>query len=159
MKPILRPSRRSGAALAVLVAVTTLALVSNAVQTVTMPNISYLVYNLAPGLDSPDITIPVTDSPVHVMGTCTIVGRRGVAQATMMRTGVAPLFLEWVGLSSPAGPSIVGDWWPGGGSPHILWLDFGHQVELRAVSASAMDVRSLIPVGGPAATGTIKLIW
>lgn len=159
MKPILRPSRRSGAALAVLVAVTTLALVSNAVQTVTMPNISYLNYNVAPGADSPDITIPVLDGPVHVMGTCNIVGRRGVAQATMLRTGVAPLFLEWVGLSSPAAPSIVGDWWPGGASPHIVWLDFGHQVELRAVSASAMDVRSLLPAGSPNATGTIKLIW
>lgn len=154
-----QPSRRSSAALAVIVAITTLAIVGNAVQTITMPNISATTYAVAPGANSPDITVPIVNSPVKVMGNCLIVGRRGIADLTIHRTSVAPLFLQWVGLSSPAGPTVVGDWWPGGGSPHIAWLDFGHQVELRAVSASQFDVRSLIPAGGPVATGTVKMIW
>lgn len=154
-----QPSRRSSAAIAVIVAITTLAIVGNAVQTITMPNISATTYSLAPGANSPDITVPILNSPVKVMANCLIVGRRGIADVTIHRTGVAPLFLQWVGLSSPAGPTIVGDWWPGGGSPHIVWLDFSHQVELRVVSDSQFDVRSLVPAGGPAATGTVKMIW
>lgn len=159
MIPAQTSSRRSSAALAVLVAVVTLAVVGNAVQTVTMPNVSATTYSLAPGANSANITIPVTDSPVEIGANCTIVGRRGIAHVTLHRTGVAPLFLQWVGLSSPAGPTVVGDWWPGGTSPHIVWLDFSHQVELRAVSASQIDVRSLIPAGGPTATGSVKMIW
>ena len=124
-----------------------------------MPNISSVTYNLAPGTDSADITVPVKDSPLMVMANCTTVGRRGVAQVTMQRTSEAPLFLQWVGLSSPAGPSIVGDWWPGGANPHIVWIDFAHQVELRVVSESKIDVRSLSPGGGPQAKGAVVLIW
>jgi len=151
--------RVSSSVLAVIVAIVTLAIVGNAVQTVTMPNIASFTYNLAPGTDSPNITVPILNSPVLAMANCTTVGRRGVAQVTIQRTSVAPLFLQWVGLSSPAGPTVVADWWPGGVNPHIVWVDFSHQVELRAVSASQFDVRSLIPGGGPLATGSVKLIW
>lgn len=159
MTSVFRPSRLPGVILAVLIAVTTLAIVGNAIQTITTPNMSNTAYALAPGANSANLTIPVFNSPVLLMGNCTTVGRRGVAQVTIHRTSVAPLFLQWVGLSSPFGPTVVGDWWPGGVNPHIVWLDFAHQVELRVVSASQVDVRSLIPAGGPVATGVVTMIW
>lgn len=54
--PAQTSSRRSSAALAVIVALVTLAVVGNAVQTVTMPNISAVTYNLPPGGNSANIT-------------------------------------------------------------------------------------------------------
>src|SRR5512139_3280570 len=134
MIPAQLKSRGPCTILGVIVAIITLAIASNAVQSIAVPNVSYITYNLAPGADSADITVPVKDSPVLVIANCTVVGRRGVAQLTLHRTAVAPLFLQWVGLDSPAGPSIVGDWWPGGSNPHMCWIDFAHQVELRVVS-------------------------
>jgi hypothetical protein len=158
MSVVNRLTRTSGKILALIVAITTLAIVSNAVQTISTPNASSVAYNLAPGANSPDITVSA-NTPVLVSAICTTVGRRGVTQVTMHRTSLAPLFLQCVGLSSPAGPTVVSDWWPGGGSAHISWVDFAHQVELRVVSAGTFDVQSLIPAGGPAATGSVKLIW
>jgi len=159
MTTILRSSRLPGLVLAAIIAVTTLAIVGNAVQTVTMPNISTTLYNLPPGTNSPDITVPILDSPVQVMAGCVTVFRRGLAQVTMQRTSVAPLFIQWLGLGSSGAPVVVSDWWPGGANPHIAWVDFASQVELRAVSASAFDVRSLIPAAGPVATGRVIMIW
>jgi len=160
MMTALRSSRLPRIALATVVAVMTLVLVANAVQSISVPNISAVSYALAPGANSPDITL-ASGTLVLVMADCTTPFRRGVAQVTMQRTSVAPLFLQWVGLSSPAGPAVVGDWFPGGVSPHIVWVDFAHQVELRVVpgSTSAIDVQSLIPAGGPVATGQVKLMW
>jgi hypothetical protein len=170
MMPALRSSRLAGVALAAIVAVTTLAIVGNAVQTVTMPNISYLNYNVLPGLNSPDITIPISNSPVLVMASCSTVVNLGpnafydcgVAQVTMVKIPNSPPlvgFLEWVGLGSPPGPVVVGGVFPGG-PPHIAWLDSGlaggQLVELRAVNTAAIDVQNLGPVP---ATGTVKLIW
>jgi len=169
MMPALRSSRWAGVALAAIVAVTTLAIVGNAVQTVTMPNISYLNYNVPPGGNSPDITIPISNSPVLVMASCSTVVPGappffdcGVAQVTMVKIPDSPPlvgFLEWVGLGSPPGPVVVGGMFPGG-PPHIAWLDSGlaggQLVELRAVNTFAIDVRNLGPVP---ATGTVKLIW
>lgn len=159
MTTIIRSSRLPGLVLAAIVAVTALAIVGNAVQTVTMPNISTTLYNLAPGANSPDITVPIFNSPVQVTAGCVTLFRRGLAQVTMQRTSVAPLFIQWLGLGSSGAPVIVSDWWPGGANPHIAWVDFANQVELRAVSASAFDVRSLIPGGGPAAVGRVTMIW
>lgn len=158
MMSVHTPSRRSSAALAVLVAVTTLAVVGNAVQTVTMPNISSITYSVAPGGNSPDITIPILNSPVLVMGSCTTLLRRGVAHVSILRVptvGATPGFLEWAGISSPTPAEVVGDY----GTGHIVWLDWSHQVRLRAVNASAIDVQSTILAGGQTATGYLKLIW
>jgi len=158
MMTALRSSRLPSLVLATVVAVITLVQLANAVQTITVPNISGVTYALAPGANSPDITVP-SGTMVLVMANCTTPFRRGVAQVTMQRTTAAPLFLQWLGLGSSGAPTVVSDWWPGGANPHIAWVDFSNQVELRAVSASAFDVRSLIPGGGPVATGQVRLIW
>lgn len=158
MIPKLR-ARWSSAVVALVVAITTVAIVSNAVQSISIPNISYVTYSLAPGADSADITVPVSNSPVLLIADCTTVGRRGLAQLTLHRTSVAPLFLQWLGLGSSAAPVIESNWWPGGGTAHMAWLDFGNQVQLRVTTASQFDIQSLIPAGGPTATGALKLIW
>ena len=127
-------------------------------QVADAATVDTFTYDLAPGESSAPITVPDLDSPVSVTANCVVVGRRGVAQVTIQRTSVAPLFLQWVGISSPAGPTVVGDWWPGGLSPHIAWIDFAHQVELLVISESQFVVRNNIPIGGARATGTVKLI-
>jgi hypothetical protein len=141
--------------LAGTVALVTSMVVANATTSLTVPNASTISYNLAAGANSSSIT-PAADRPVLVMGVCTTVGVRGVASVTMLRTATSPVFLEWVGLESPAGAGIV-QGFDGGTGSHIAYLDFSHQVDLEVSStASAFRVHN---GSGGTRTGVVTLIW
>jgi len=109
-------------------------------------------YSLADGASSAPIT-PPADQPVLVMGIQDQAGFRGVGQVTMLRaTGQ---FLEWVGLESTASASVTQGFSSVAGT-HILYLDFGHSVDLEVDSPDTFVVHN---ASGGLASGTVTLIW
>ena len=81
--------------------------------------------------------------PISVTGTCITPGFRSVGQVTLLRTAVAPLFLEWVGLESA---------WPGAQTitkgfsavlgTHIVYLDWQHLVDIEVTNPGVIRVRN-----------------
>jgi len=141
-----------------VVGVTSVVMV-NAAQTIIIANAANIPYNLAAGAVSADISV-TADRPVLAMGICTTVGVRGVGHVTLLRTGVAPFFIEWTGLESTAGSAITQGFSDTTGT-HIVYLDFAHQVELEIVgSAGATPTRMRVSnAAGGARTGHVTLIW
>lgn len=174
MSVTLRSSRLGGVALAAIVGIATLAIVGNAVQTVTMPNMSYQAYNVPPGGIGPAVAVPVVDGPVFVMAYCKVSvapPNFGVGQVTICRHSAG--FLSWVGLDCPGGAPppmgflpVTGSSFPVGPMPppppplapppHIVWLNNLLTVELWAVSPNQIAVKNN---GGLNAVGTVKFIW
>jgi hypothetical protein len=138
--------------LAVLVATLALAIVAHATQVISTPNAAFAPYNLAAGASSGLIT-PVASESVLVMGVQTASGERGVGQVAMLH--VPASFLEWVGLESTAGAAIT-QGFSGVAGTHIVWLDFGHQVDIQVASPDSFRVHN-----GSAGvrTGNVTLIW
>ena len=134
--------------LAMVVAILSFAGVANAGSKVVS-------FNLGPGEFSKPITIPVVDQAVLIIGTQTAIGYRGVGQVSLLRTKVAPLFLEWVGLESPSAAAVTSGFSSATGQ-HIVYLDFSHQVDIQVASASQIQV-----FNGSAGdrTGYVKMIW
>lgn len=147
-------SRRGGQALALAMAAITSVVVINASTTITVPNSLVSNYNLAAGAFGASIT-PPANVPVMVMGTQTAVGNRGVGHVSLLRTSVAPLFIEWTGIESPAGATITSGFSSASGT-HIVFLDFAHTVDLEVNTASSIRVHNS---SGGTATGTVTLIW
>src|SRR5215475_5154757 len=145
-------SRTAVLAAATLVATLTFVTVAHAVQVITTPNASIIRYSLAAGGNSGPI-VPVAGQPVLVMGCQTNLGFRGVSHVTLLR--VAGSFLEWVGLESTAGAAIT-QGFSGAAGTHIVFLDFGHTVDLKVNSPDSFIVHN--GNGGPAA-GAVTLIW
>ncbi len=141
-----------------VIGVTSVVLV-NAAQTVVIANAANIPYNLAAGATSAAISL-TADRPILAMGICTTVGVRGVGQVTLLRTSVAPFFIEWTGLESTAGSAITQGFSDITGT-HIVYLDFAHQVELEVVaSAGATPTRMSVHNGaGAARVGHVTLIW
>lgn len=140
--------------LASVVAILTMSVVVNATQTISMPNAAIVGYNLAPSADSAAIT-PTAARPVLVMGVNTTIGNRGVGFVTLLRSGVAPLFLEWTGLDSTAGSAITQGFSAVAGTK-IVFLDFSHTVSVQVNTADTFRIHN----GSAAAqTGNVSLIW
>jgi len=155
MMPIQKSSRPVALAFAAVVALITSAVVGNAVQTCTVPNAALVSYNLVPGANSAAIT-PPANVPVHVAGTCTTLGRRGVGNVTLLR--IAGSFLEWTGLNSPAGASIASGF-SGAAGFHIVYIDWLGQVDLEVNSPDTFRVHNGWVAGSPNATGYVSMIW
>jgi len=126
--------------------------VANAFQTLTVPNAANYTYNLAGGANSAAIT-PPTNVPVLMMGTQTAVGFRGVAMATILH--IPANFIEWVGIESTSGAAITQGYSAAAGT-HILYLDFGHQVDVQVASADTIWIHNASTI---TMTGTVELIW
>jgi hypothetical protein len=116
------------------------------------PHAMVISYSLANGASSSPIT-PPADQPVLIMGIQDQGGFRGVGQVTLLR--VAGQFLEWVGLESTAGAAITQGFSSTPGT-HILYLDFGHSVDLRVNDTDSFVVHN---ASGGLASGTVTLIW
>jgi hypothetical protein len=146
--------RLGGLVLAAVVAILTLSVMVHATQVITTPNAAFFSYSLANGASSAPIT-PVVGQAVLVMGTQTALGFRGVGQVTMLRVTASFAFLEWVGLESPFAAAVTSgfDSTPG---RHIVFLDFGHKVDLQVANASSFVVHN---ASGGVATGNVTLIW
>lgn len=144
-----------GLVLAVVVAILTFAVVANAIQAIVVPNASLVSFNLAPGAISAPMTVPVVDQPVFLMGTTTTVGVRGVGQVSLLRTSVAPLFLQWVGLNSTAGASIAQGFSAAPGFL-IVFIDFAHLVRVEVHNAAQIRVRN---ASTAQRAGFVKMIW
>jgi hypothetical protein len=138
--------------LACAVALTTFAVVAQAVQTITTPNASTVSYFLVPGAISGPI-FPVANQSVLVMGNQLASGFRGVGQVTLLR--VPGSFLEWVGLDSTAGAAIT-QGFSGFAGTKILFIDFSHQVRLEVASPDSFRVRNL---SAGNRFGNVTLIW
>jgi len=137
---------------AVMVALITSAVVAHATQSLSVPNAATVSYNLAAGANSAAIT-PSSSKPVFVMGVCTTAGTRGVGQVTLLR--IPANFIEWVGLESPAGAAITSGF-SGAAGTHIVYLDFGSQVDIEVNSPDTIRVHN----GAAAArAGNVTLIW
>jgi len=149
-----KSSRAVALFVASVVAAATTVLVANAGTTLTVANAASIAYNLAPGANSVAIT-PAANVPVMVMGTQTAVGYRGVGHVTLLRPSVAPLFIEWTGLESPAGAAITSGFSAVAGT-HIVYLDYSHTVDIEVNSATSIRVHNGNTVQ---MTGNVTLIW
>ena len=145
--------RRYGSLLiATAVAGLTFAIVANAAQAVTVPNAATVTYNLAPGANSAAIT-PVANQSVLLIGSQTALGYRGIGMATILH--VPSSFIEWVGLESP-NPSSVTSGFSNVAGTHILYLDYGHQVDVQVAGTDTIRIHNGTSI---TVTGDLKLIW
>jgi hypothetical protein len=124
------------------------------VQTITTPNSATFSYNLAPGGISTGFT-PVFGRPVLVMGVNTTIGNRGVGQVALLRSGIAPTFLEWTGLESPAASAITSGFSSILGT-HIVFLDFAHTVDIEVNTPDSFRIHNS---NAAAQAGNVTLIW
>jgi len=141
---------------ATVVAIITCLAVANATQTITTPNAAFISYNLAAGASSAAIT-PATDRSVLVMGCSTTSTNRAVGQVTLLHGTLGSSFISWAGVESnsgTAGSIAVGASNTAGN--HIVYIDFGHQTDIRTASADAILIHN-----GSIATrvGNVTLIW
>jgi hypothetical protein len=143
------------ALVALLVVVLTIVCAGRASAVSQVPNVSYIGWSLAAGAVSSPITIPATNEGVLVTGTTSSVGVRGVGQVTIVRTHLAPFFLQWVGLHSPSNPAITaGDADERG--ILIVYIDLLHKVRIEVASPSEIRVHN---TANALRTGNVKLIW
>lgn len=140
--------------LAAVITALTFAVVANATQTITTPNAAFVTYALAAGGVSAPI-VPTPGRAVQVMGVNTTIGNRGVGQVTLLRSGVAPLFLEWVGLESTAAAAITQGFSAVLGT-HIVFLDFAHTVDIEVNTGDSMRIHN---TSAAAQAGNVTLIW
>lgn len=111
-------------------------------------------YDLAPGEFTADIEIP-PNVPVSLTGVGLSSGFRGVASATLLSIAGDGGFIEWTGLESTAG-SVITQGFSGAPGTHILYLDWGHVVDVEVASATAIRIHN---EAGAQRSGTITLIW
>ena len=122
--------------------------------TITVPQEKDITYSLLPGAVSAPIAMPASQA-VFVMGVNRTIGDRGVGQVTLLRSGIAPLFIEWVGLESTAGAAIT-QGFSGVPGTHILFLNFAHTVDIEVASPDTIQIHN---GSGITQTGQVKLIW
>ncbi|MEK7954185.1 hypothetical protein [Luteolibacter soli] len=116
-----------------------------------------ITYNLAAGATSPAYTLPANKS-VTVTGNCLTLGTRGVGSATILQVtepSGTPSFLEWVGLESSSGSSITEGVSSSLGT-HILYIDFGHVVDIEVQSANSFRIHN---GSGGVRTGEVTLTY
>jgi len=103
------------------------------------------------------IFLPVYNSGIHVMATCTTVGFRGIAAVDIMKVSAAPQFLEWTGQNSPGaggGANVSG--FGSANEQFIADVDFSGGVELEVANATTPVISNET---GAARAGLITLIW
>jgi hypothetical protein len=145
-------SRVSRLVLAGFVAVVALNIGMRATQTISTPNASKFVYNLAAGASSAAVT-PAESVPVLVMGVQNNLGYRGVGQVSMLH--VASSFLEWTGIESPAAAAITSGF-SGTAGTHVVYLDYSHLVDIQVASTDAFIIHNANTIS---MSGVVTLIW
>jgi hypothetical protein len=137
--------------LATVVAIITSMVVANATQTITTPNAAFVSYSLAAGTNSAAIT-PVASRTVSVMGCCT--NHPGAAQVSLLR--LAGGSITWSGYESYSPLAFTGGWGSNTAGTHIVYIDNGHQVEIKTASADTILIHNGSSV---TQTGNVTLIW
>jgi hypothetical protein len=144
--------------LAALVAVATLAIVGKAAQTITTPNAASFTYSLAPGASSGNIT-PAANIPVMILADQTGVTCNcddvGSSLMTVVNSTVDKE-LVWNGFESNKGGLTAG-FSPTAGT-HIMFIDFGHLVDLEVSNATSFHVHNS-STSGETYNGNVTLIW
>jgi hypothetical protein len=115
-------------------------------------NRTVVKYNLAAGASSAPVTIPA-NVPVQVVGVQTNSGYRGVGFVAMLR--VPNQFLEWTGLESTS-PSGITEGFASAPGTHILFIDYGHLVDVQVHDANSLVIHNAntVPM-----TGTVTITW
>jgi hypothetical protein len=112
-------------------------------------------YNLAAGATSGAIVIPAFNTPVSVTCVQSNVGFRGIGQATMLKTSVAPQFLEWVGMD--VATSAVTSGFGSTKGQHVIYCDYtGKTVDMQVSAANSIQI---VNTGSTAAAGIINFVW
>ncbi len=127
--------------LATVVAIITSIVVANATQTITTPNAA----------DSGAIT-PAASRTVSVMGCCT--NHPGAAQVSLLR--LAGGSITWSGYESYSPLAFTGGWGSTTAGTHIVYIDNGHQVEIKTASADTILIHNGSSL---TAAGNVTLIW
>lgn len=154
-----RWSTRAGKLLAGIVILSTTVILINASVTLTVPNaVTYPWSFPAGGGGNYGIPSGAYDRPMLLMGTCTTVSERGVGQVTMLRPAVPPHFLEWTGIESPwfGGPTEITSGYSDVAGTHIVYLDYGHMVDIAVLHGSAFRIRNN---SAGTRTGHVTMIW
>ena len=141
--------------MATVVAIITSMVVANATQTITTPNAAFITYNLAAFTNSAAIT-PATSKSVLVMGCCTTnasLAVPGVGQVSLLH--IPSTAIVWVGLESPSGAAITSGS-SGTLGHHIVYIDFGHLVDIQVASADTIRVHNGSNI---TRAGNVTLIW
>ena len=149
---IQKSSRLTVMLVAAVVAIVTSAVVAETEETLFTPDKSVILYSLSANGNTQGITL-APFRPVLVMGCCTTHNFRGVGHVTLL--DIPNSFIEWVGLESPSRASITQGFSSAAGT-HIVYIDFGHQVDIEVNSADTIRVHN----GAPALrSGNVTLIW
>jgi hypothetical protein len=137
-----------------VVATLTIAVVAQATQTITTPNAVTFPYALGPGGATGGIGV-VPNVPILAMCVQTNFGFRGVGHVTLLSIPGVGGFLEWVGLESTAG-SVITQGFSGALGTHIVFCDFGHQVDIEVNNGTSFRVHN---TSTGARAGRVTLIW
>ena len=138
--------------MATVVVIITSIVVANATQSLTTPNAAFISYSLAAGANSAPIT-PATNKSVLVMGTCTTNGALGVGQVNLQHHST--FGIRWVGLETTTPATVTMGTTVGVGA-HIVYIDFGHSVDIQIAGPDTIRVHN---GAGITVAGNVTLIW
>jgi len=141
--------------LASIVTILTLAVVGQAVQTITTPNYLTVAYNLVSGANSSAIT-PAANLPVLVLGDQTTGGNVGSSLVTIVNSVGQGNYLVWNGFES-FGAGLTTGYGPRAGV-HIIFIDNAHCVDLKVNNTTSFLVHNGCTYSVPE-TGNVTLIW
>jgi len=113
-------------------------------------------YNVAPGACGPAIAIPANNKPVR---TTINAGIRGEGQVTLLRANASQALLDWAGYDYYTNGFLRGYATDGNDGLHIMYLDFGGNVDVRSALSTHIKVcnSSGNPVG--AAIGYLTFVY
>ena len=114
-------------------------------------------YDLAAGATGAPITIPAT-TPVSLVGIQTVLGFRGVGQASLLSIPGTGGFIEWVGQHSPAaGGNTVG--FSGSAGAVIVYLDWSHCVSVQVAGTAGSNQIQVHNACGAARAGSVTITY
>jgi hypothetical protein len=95
------------------------------------------------------------NTPISITCTQNAVGFRGVGQVTMLKTSVAPQFLEWIGMDI-ATSAITSNFSSSKGT-HIIYCDYtGKTVDMQVDGPGSIQI---VNTGSSQANGVINFVW
>lgn len=139
-----------------LIAALTLISAQRTYAVTTTANAALISWGLNAGGESL-ISLPVRNTGVHVMATCTTVGDRGIAAVDIMAVSEAPPFLMWSGQHSDGvlNGAVTANF-SAANEVLIAEVGFAGTVELEVANAAQMAISN---EGAAVKRGTITMFW
>jgi len=164
MTPYPKLSCVGGLLLAVFVALATARSVVQASSGLTLPNITFISFNLAPGASSGPV-FPISDTAVKVGGVVNHAVFGSTGFVVLLHPSASPNFLQWFGLESASGSftPVPTSGFSSTAGNHIVYLDQSRLVDIENApspnSAHAFVVKNSSGSVINPATGWVSLIW